>query len=362
MPQQLFTPFELGSVTLSNRLVMAPMTRCRATPEHVPTPIMADYYGSRAEAGLLITEGIAPVGDGCGYARIPGLWNEAQVAAWKPVTQAVHEKGGKIAAQLMHTGRIGHFNNMPPGSRILAPSAVVAPGEMYTDSAGPQAHPVPEAMSEADLAATQAGFVQAAQNAVAAGFDFVELHGANGYLLDQFLTPSVNQRKDDYGGSIQGRAKFVLEVAAATAAAIGAERVGIRLSPYGAFNGIESWDSMPGDFTWLAEELGKLNLAYLHIVDHSSQGAPEVPADFKQELKKAFAGPFILSGGYDAERAEADLIEGKGDLVAFGRPFISNPDLAHRFKNQIALSDPDPSTFYTPGPKGYTDYAPAQAS
>lgn len=359
MPEQLFTPFDLGSLSLSNRVVMAPMTRCRATAEHVPTEIMADFYGSRADAGLLITEGIAPVANGCGYARIPGLWNDDQVTAWKPITEAVRKAGGRISAQLMHTGRVSHPNNMPSGSRVLAPSAVAAPGEMYTDSEGPQPHPVPEAMSSADLQEAKAGYVKAAKNAIAAGFDYVELHGANGYLLDQFLTPSVNQRSDDYGGDLQARAKFVLEVAAETAAAIGAERVGIRLSPYGAFNGIESWQSMPSDFVWLAQELGKLNLAYLHIVDHSSQGAPEVPASFKQELKDAFAGPFILSGGYDAERANKELGEGRGDLVAFGRPFIANPDLTTRFQKGLALNEPDPSTFYTPGPQGYTDYPTA---
>ncbi len=356
MSTDLFTPFPLGALQLPNRIVMAPMTRSRATADHVPTAIMADYYAARADGGLLITEGTAPDANGCGYARIPGLWNDEQVQAWKVVTDAVHARGGRIAVQLMHTGRVGHDLNLPSGGEILAPSAVAAPGEMFTDSKGPLPHPTPRAMTSEEVEQAVEGFVQAGRNAIEAGFDMVEIHGANGYLVDQFLSPNTNQRTDAWGGDIAGRARFALEVARRMADAIGADRVGIRLSPFGVFNGITPWDGLAGDFTWLAGELGKLDLAYLHVVDHSAMGAPEVPASIKTAMKEAFGGAFILSGGYDRARGDADLQAGKGDLVAFGRPYISNPDLVTRLKVGAPLAEPDFGTFYTPGPEGYTDY------
>ncbi len=356
MSQKLFSSFSLGSVTLPNRLVMAPMTRCRATPDHVPTDIMAEYYGMRASAGLLITEGTAPVANGAGYARIPGLWNQEQIDGWKKITDAVHAKGGRIAVQLMHTGRIGHPNNLPQGAQILAPSATRAPGEMYTDSEGMQGYPVAEEMNAAQIEEAIEGFVTASKNAVKAGFDLIELHGANGYLIEQFFAPNTNQRNDEFGGDVAGRGRFALEVARRCVEAVGAERVAIRLSPFGVASGIEPWDEIASDFVWLGTKLGELNLAYLHVADHSSMGAPPVPAEFKKKLQAAFAGPFILSGGYDQKRAEADLQEERGDMVAFGRPFISNPDLVSRLQEDKPLADPDMNTFYTPGEKGYTDY------
>ncbi|UOM34625.1 alkene reductase [Acuticoccus sp. I52.16.1] len=352
----LFSAFELGDVTLANRIVMAPMTRSRATG-NIPNDLMAEYYGARAAgAGLLITEGTAPSANGLGYPRIPGLFSPAQVAGWRKVTDAVHQGGAKIFAQVMHTGRIGHPHNLPEGGAILAPSALAAPGEMYTDQEGPLPHPTPRAMRESEIHSAIDEFVAAARNAVEAGFDGVELHGANGYLIDQFINPIANQRKDGWGGTPDARNRFAIEVSRRVAEAIGPQRVGIRLSPYGAFNGLTAFDGIDAQFTELAGALGKLGLAYLHIVDHSAMGAPEVPQAIKDAMRDAFAGTVILSGGYDAEKAEADLAAGKGELVAFGRPFIANPDLPRRFLDGADLNEPKPDTFYTPGVAGYTDY------
>jgi N-ethylmaleimide reductase len=352
----LFTPHTLGPLTLPNRVVMAPMTRSRATTDHTPTPMMTAHYTARADAGLLITEGTAPNADGCGYARIPGLWSVQQVEAWREVTDAVHAAGGRIAVQLMHTGRVGHPLNMPDGATLLAPSALALEGVMYTDSAGPQPHPTPRAMTASEVEGAISGFVHAARNAIAAGFDLVELHGANGYLIDQFLSPNTNQRADAWGGEVEGRARFALEVARQVTDAIGADRVGIRVSPGGVFNGIQPWESAEGDFIWLAQQLGALKLAYLHIVDHSSMGAPPVSDELKAGLREAFGGTVILSGGYDRARADADIAAGKGQLVAFGRSFLANPDLVARLQTGADLNAPDFGTFYSPGPKGYNDY------
>lgn len=355
-PVTLFTPTPLGKITLRNRVVMAPMTRSRATG-NTPNALMQTYYQQRASAGLIITEGVSPSPNGLGYARIPGLFNAAQVAGWKPITESIHQAGGAVFVQLMHTGRVGHAANLPEGGRILAPSAVAAPGTMWTDSSGMQAHPVPDAMTEADIAHAIAEYAQSAKLAVEAGFDGVELHGANGYLIDQFLNSASNQRTDQWGGSIENRIRFAVEVAKATVAAIGADRVGMRISPYGVFNGMVSDADMEAVFERLVAEISTLGLVYLHIVDHSSMGAPEVSPALKAKLREAFGGVYILSGGYDsAARANQDLDAKRGDLVAFGRPFISNPDLVEKLRTNTALTAADFGTFYTPGEKGYTDY------
>jgi N-ethylmaleimide reductase len=233
---------------------------------------------------------------------------------------------------------------------------VAAAGEMYTDAEGMKPLPVPAAMSTADIEAAIAEFVQAAKNAVAAGFDGIELHGANGYLLEQFIRPNANRRTDRYGGSIENRARFVLEVAQATIAAIGKDKVGIRLSPYGVFNDMPLYPEMEADYAFLARKLNEAGLAYIHLVDHSAQGAPVVPNSIKDTFRREFQRTLILSGGYDAARAESDLSAGKGDLIAFGKPFLANPDLVSRWREGTAVNAPDASTFYTPGPKGYTDY------
>lgn len=353
---QLRSTFSLGDLTLKNRAVMSPMTRSRAIG-NVPNDLMAEYYGQRADdAGLIITEGTSPSPNGLGYARIPGLFSEAQVAGWKKVTDAVHAKGGRIFAQLMHTGRIGHANNLPKGAEVIGPSAVKAAGSMYTDQEGPQEHPTPRALTEAEVEATIEEFVTASKNAIAAGFDGIELHGANGYLIDQFLNPGANQRSDAWGGSPEKRNRFATEIAKRAAAAIGAKRVGIRVSPYGAFNDLTAFEGIDAQYEALAAELGKLGIGYIHIVDHSAMGAPKVPDAIKDAIRKAFGGTIILSGGYDAPRAEADLKAGRGELVAFGRPFLANPDLLRRFEADAALNDPKFDLFYTPGPEGYTDY------
>jgi N-ethylmaleimide reductase len=355
MTATLFSPAQVGELHLANRIVMAPMTRSRAIG-NVPNAIMAAYYAQRADAGLILTEGVAPCADGLGYARIPGLFTQAQVDGWRAVTDAVHANGGKIVVQLMHTGRVGHPANLPAGGRILAPSAIATPGEMWTDTEGMQPHPEPIAMSEADIQAAIAAYVHASENAIAAGFDGVELHGANGYLIDQFLHASSNQRTDAWGGDAAGRTRFAIEVARAVAAAIGAGRVGMRISPYGAFNGQAAGPDEDAMYLHLAGELSSIGLAFLHVVDHSSMGAPPLPATLKPALREAFHGTFILSGGYDAASAEADLAAGKGDLVAFGRPFISNPGLVRKLRTGEALTPPDFATFYTPGEAGYLDY------
>jgi N-ethylmaleimide reductase len=352
----LFSPTKLGPLALKNRLVMSPMTRNRAT-DNVPNDLMVEYYAQRAVSpGLIITEGTSPSPNGLGYPRIPGIFSAAQVAGWKRVTDAVHAKGTKIFVQLMHTGRIGHTNNLPAGASVLGPSAVAAAGEMYTDAEGPKAHPVPKAMTEADIKTAIGEYEHSAKNAVAAGFDGIELHGANGYLIEQFIRPTSNKRTDAYGGSIGNRARFALEVVAASIAAIGKEKVGIRLSPYGAFNDLPPYPEMEADYTYLAREFNRLGLLYVHLVDHSSMGAPTVPQSIKDTFRKEFKGAIILSGGYDAARAESDLAAGRADLIAVGRPLLANPDLVERWRAGAALNAPDAATFYMPGPKGYTDY------
>jgi len=355
----LFSETTLGSLKLQNRLVMAPLTRCRAEG-NVPNALMAGYYAQRACAGLIVTEGTSPSPNGLGYARIPGVFSQAQIEGWTGVASAIHAKGAKVFMQLMHTGRVSHPLNLPPGARMMAPSAVAAAGEMYTDEEGMKPQPVPQAMSAADIAATLQEYVQAAKNARAAGMDGVELHAANGYLLEQFIRPNSNVRTDRYGGAIENRARFPLEVAAAVAQAIGKDRVGIRLSPFGVFNDMPIYDEMEADYTYLTELLNNLGLAYLHIVDHSSQGAPEVPDSIKKTMRRLFKQSLILSGGYDAQRAERDLAAGNGDLIAVGRGFLANPDLVARWQADAPLNEVDMNTFYTPGPKGYTDYPPMQ--
>ncbi len=351
---RLFSEYRLGDVTLHNRIIMSPMTRSRAI-DNLPNDLMVNYYRQRASAGLIITEGTSPSPNGLGYPRIPGIFSEAQLEAWKPVTAAVHEQGGSIFMQLMHTGRVSHPLNLPAGARVLAPSAVAAAEQMYTDAEGMQPLPVPEAMTTDDIRTAIDEYVQAAHNAVAAGFDGIELHGANGYLLEQFIRPNSNQRDDEYGGSIENRARFMLEVVEATTEAIGHHRVGIRLSPFGVFNDMPLYDEMEADYAYLAQELDATDLIYVHLVDHSSMGAPEVPASMKEDIRNEFCGTLILSGGYDAERAENDM-PGKADLIAVGRPFLANPDLPERWKTNAQLNEPDYDTFYTPGEKGYTDY------
>lgn len=353
---KLFTSAKIGSFTVANRIVMAPMTRCRAIG-NVPNELIAEYYRQRSGAGLIVTEGTSPSPNGLGYARIPGLFNQEQAEGWKKVTSAVHAAGGKIVVQFMHSGRISHLVNMPEGARVLAPSAVQAAGQMWTDAQQMQDFTVPEAMTAEDLVNTKAEFVAAAKLAMEAGFDGVELHGANGYLLEQFLSPVSNVRTDTYGGSIENRCRFVIEVAAAVAEAIGKENTGIRLSPYGVASDMPQYPEIEATYDYLSTQLNHIGLAYIHLVDHSAMGAPAVPVEIKKLIRKNFTNTLILAGGYDKESAEADLESGLCDLVGFGRPFINNPDLVERYKNDEPLSqDLKMDLFYSADEKGYTDY------
>lgn len=357
---KLFSSYQLAATSLKNRVVMSPMTRNRAIG-NLPNDLMAEYYRQRAGAGLIITEGTSPSPHGLGYARIPGIFSKEQIEAWKHVTRAVHIRGGKIFIQLMHAGRVGSVLNLPSGAELLAPSVVAMSGKMWTDRQGEQACDIPRAMTSDDIESAINEYAQAAKNAISAGFNGVEIHGANGYLITQFLDPASNQRTDSYGGDSSKRNRFAVDVAAAIVAAIGAERVGIRLSPYGVFN------DMSGDYTGIAEQyselvaaLGGLKLAYLHMVDHSSMGAPQPDAAVVQALCQTFrhsgGGSIILSGGYDPKRAEIDLASGAADLIAFGRPFIANPDLVERMQAGLPFAVPDQATFYTSGRAGYSDY------
>lgn len=353
---KLFSAIKVGSLELKNRIVMAPMTRCRAIG-NMPNDLMVSYYQQRATAGLIITEGTSPSPNGLGYARIPGIFSEAQIIGWKKITAAVHKSGGKIIVQLMHTGRISHILNMAPGTQILAPSAIKATGQMWTDVKQMQDYPTPKAMTAEDIVLTQAEYVKAATNAIAAGFDGVELHGANGYLLEEFLSPVSNVRIDKYDGNIENRCRFVIEVATAVATAIGKDKTGIRLSPYGVAGDMPNYPEIDATYDYLSKELNKLDIAYIHLVDHSAMGAPTVPVEIKQLIRANFKNTLILCGGYDKESAETDIESGLCDLVGFGRPFINNPDLVERLEYDHELSQNlKTDLFYTAEEKGYTDY------
>ena len=357
MPEDtLFSSFKLGPLTLPSRIVMSPMTRSRSIG-NVPDDLVATYYGQRASAGLIVTEGTSPSPNGLGYARIPGLYSDEQVAGWKKVTETVHQKGGRIFVQLMHTGRVTHPKNLPQGGRVLGPSAIAAPGEMFTDEDGTQPFPVPEVMTDADIAAAVKEYGTSSAQAIKAGFDGVELHGANGYLIEQFLNTASNTRTDSWGGSVPNRIRFALATVDAAIAAIGAERLGIRLSPYGVFNGSQPDAETDVLYTTLAAELDKRHLAYVHLIDHSSMGAPKPKPELFDAIRRGFKGAVIRAGGFDAVApAEAMLKEGKADLIGFGRTFLANPTLPEKLREGAPLTPPDMSTFYTPGPKGYTDY------
>ena len=359
MTKNLLSPYKKSGLSLKNKVVMAPMTRSRAI-NNIPNDLMATYYQQRAGAGLIITEGTSPSPNGLGYARIPGIYSQEQVEGWRKTTEAVHEKGAKIFVQLMHTGRVSHPLNMPQGAKILAPSAVVAKGDMWTDQEGMQPQPAPRAFTLTELRETIQEFVNAAKNAVKAGFDGVELHAANGYLLEQFLNPATNQRTDEYGGSVENRARFILEIAAAVTEAIGKEKVGIRLSPYGVFNDMPHYNEIDQTYQYLTKELDKLGLTYIHLINFTTMDDPTKLQKLVKDIRNSFKNTLILCGGYTQERAEKDLQNNQADLIAFGRPFISNPDLVERFETGAELVQPDPNTFYSADEKGYIDYPTLQ--
>lgn len=342
----LFSSVRVGALNLPSRLVMAPMTRNR-TPGQVPNALNAAYYAQRASAGLIVTEGTTPDASGRGYIDIPGLYNAAQVEGWREVASEVHAKGGHIFVQLMHTGRISHPDFLD-GAAPVAPSAIAAPGEIYTHQ-GMKPHGTPRALEAAEIPALVATYGRAATLAREAGLDGVEVHGANGYLPGQFLAPNANKRTDEWGGSVENRARFLLGAVDAAVAAIGADRVGVRLSPGGVFNDIHDPDA-PATYAHVAAELAKRDLAYLHIFN--TNPGFDVPALIRANYK----GTLILNGGYDRARAEADIASGLADLIAFGVPFLANPDLPARLAQGAALNAADQSTFYGGGAKGYTDY------
>ena len=355
----LFSPFQLGPYALSHRVVMAPLTRMRAGHGEVPTTLMATYYSQRATpGGLLISEATPVSPRGFGYAHTPGVFTREQVAGWRLVTDAVHARGGYIFLQLWHVGRQSHQDLQPGGALPVAPSAIMAIGEAYTDT-GPKAHPVPRALELAEIAGVVAEFRQGAAYALAAGFDGVEIHGANGYLPDQFLQDGSNTRTDRYGGVIENRARFLLEIVEAVRAVWGGDRVGVRLSPEGGYGSMS--DSDPAaTFGYVADALNAYELAYLHLVEPRVRGNDTVDAEAEpvatRELRRIYKGPIIAAGGFDRASAEAIVTAGDADLVAFGRRFISNPDLVERLRNDQTLNAYDRSTFYGGDWRGYTDY------
>jgi N-ethylmaleimide reductase len=358
MAPTVFDSYTLGTTTLRNRSVMAPMTRSRATG-NLPNELMATYYRQRASAGLIVTEGTSPSPNGLGYARIPGIFSEDQATGWRSVTDAVHDEGGAIFVQLMHAGRVGHPLNIPGGAAPLAPSAVPLEGKMFTDQEGMLPYPLARAMTTEEVEKTVGEYALAAKLADQAGFDGVELHGANGYLIEQFLSPHTNLRDDSWGGSVAKRRRFAIETARAAVKVLGEGRVGMRLSPYGAFNGMVPYPEIDESYVALVKDLAEVGVAYVHLVDHSSMGAPPVSEELVREIRETFPRTIILSGGYDLARANAMLAERRADLIAFGRPWLANPDLLDRLRVGTALNPHDFSTFYTPGEKGYTDYPQA---
>jgi N-ethylmaleimide reductase len=357
----VFSPYTLGPLQLKNRMVMAPLTRSRAEGNNVPSPMAATYYSQRASAGLIVTEATQAGARGQGYVSTPGIYNDAQIAAWKKITDAVHQKGGLIFVQLWHVGRISHpvFRN---GELPVAPSAIAPRGvQTYTDQ-GFQDIPTPRALETAEIPGIIAEFRQAAINARSAGFDGIEIHGANGYLLDQFLEDGTNQRTDEYAGSVENRSRLLFEVISAITDVWDSNRVGVRLSPGGTFN--DMCDSHPQHtFGYVVKRLATLNLAYLHLVEPSPpQGEHPMPDLSARYFRPLYPGTLIVAGGYTHEKANAVLQEGLADLVAFGQFFIANPDLVERFKRNAPLNPPDRGSFYGGTDKGYIDYPTLEES
>ncbi len=360
--QPLFQALTLGPLTLPNRIVMSPMTRCRTTqPGDVPNALMARYYAQRASAGLIITEATQISRQGQGYSFTPGIYSEAQVEGWRGVTDAVHEAGGRIALQLWHVGRMSHAVFHADGQPV-APSALSPDAQVWVvgdDGEGRMVDcPVPRAMTGQDIAAVIDDFRRAAANAMRAGFDAVEIHGANGYLLDQFLRTTSNHRDDDYGGDIARRIRLVREVVMAVAGEAGADRTGIRLAPFITQRNMNCPQIIP-TILELARQLDKSGLAFVHLSEADWDDAPQIPTSFRETLRDAYHGRIIVAGKYDRQRADAILSAGHADLVAFGRPFIANPDLPSRLAARQPLASFDPALLFGGDGRGYTDYPPA---
>lgn len=350
----LFDPIQLGAIAAPNRVLMAPLTRGRATRGHVPTPIMADYYAQRAGAGLIISEATGISQQGLGWPFAPGVWSDEQVAAWKPVTAAVHARGGHIVAQLWHMGRIVHSSL--GGGQPVSSSATAAPGDAHTYE-GKQPYEVARPLDVNEIPGLIADYVTAARNALEAGFDGVQIHAANGYLIDQFLRDGANQREDIYGGSPENRVRLLREVTQAVADAIGADRTSVRLSPNGDSQGVD--DSDPASlFAVAAQALDAIGIAFLELREpgpDGSFGATDVPRQ-SPLIRQHFSGPLVLNSDYDLARAQADLDSGLADAISFGRPFLANPDLIDRLKTGAPVNQPEMAVFYSQGAEGYTDF------
>jgi len=350
----LFSPMTLGELELPNRLVMAPLTRLRSGQEGIPGPLVAEHYRQRASLGLIVSEGTYPSPAGRSYPGQPGIVTPDQIAGWKKVTDAVHAEGGRIFAQIMHGGRVSH-EDITGGHQVVAPSAIAVEAETRT-SKGKQAHPVPHALTTDELPGVLQEIVQGSRNAIEAGFDGVELHSANGYLLHEFLAPSSNQRDDTYGGTPENRARFVIEVVKAVVEAVGAERVGIRISPEHNVQGVTELDAADVRETYrlLVDAIAPLNLAYLSILHKDPTG------ELVQDLRSRFNGAFLVNTGFGVittrDEAISLVADGHADAVVVGRPAIANPDLARRWREGLPVNEPNASTFYADGAEGYTDY------
>ncbi|GAB3354147.1 alkene reductase [Arachidicoccus ginsenosidivorans] len=351
--EKLFTPFDKNGLKLKNHIVMAPMTRSRAL-DNIPNQLMATYYGQRSEAGLIITEATAINPDALGYTRIPGIFNQQQIAGWKLSTDAVHASGSKIFLQLVHSGRIGHVDNLPVGAKLVGVSDIRASGQIYTDTRQMQDFSQPKALSTAEVETVIEDCVTAARNAIQAGFDGVELHSANGYLMEQFLNPHINNRTDRFGGSIENRARFLLTVAAKISAAIGRSNVGVRFSPYSTFNDLPAYEpqQVHETYQYLADKLNEIGICYIHLALN-----PDADKATYEAVREKFTGNLLYCNGLDMQSAEKILEGGSADLVGFGRHFIANPDLVTRLQQKAALQQPDFTTFYAAGEQGYIDYS-----
>lgn len=348
---KLLEPMRLGELTLANRAIMAPLTRGRAGMEHLPNALMAEYYAQRASAGLIVTECTMVLPNTSAFIAEPGIYSPEQVEAWKQTTQAVHAKGGKIFLQIWHAGRAAH-PNMCNGQQPISASAIAIEGDTHTPQ-GKAAYVVPRAVSDDEIPGLVKAFAHAARSAIHAGFDGVEVHGANGYLVDQFLRDGSNKRTGNYGGSVENRARFLFEVLAAVSAEIGSERVGLRLSLLNSYNSMADSDPV-GLATFLGERLNEFKLAYLHVMRTDFFGVQQ--GDVLTPIRAAYQGVIISNTGYSAEEAEQAIQSGQADAIAFGTGFLANPDLPERIRTGAAWNAPNPTTFYSPGAEGYTDY------
>ena len=351
---KLFDSFDLAGLKLSSRVVMAPLTRRRATNNNVPVKIMAEYYGQRAGAGLIIAEGTSPSTNGVGYCNMPALCNKEQMNAWIPITKNVHDNGGKIFLQVMHSGRVGHLNNLPSGAKLLGPSAIAQAGEVTTYDYGKQKYSVPLSMSLEDIDMAVKEFSTCAQLAIKAGFDGVEIHGAHGYLPNQFINQASNFRTDEYGGSINNRLRFLFRIIDSTIAEIGSNKVSLRISPFSYADVNEDPIKLRKLYLELLANLNSRKLAYLHL-SHMGEAVSE-KFELWKEMRSIYAGVLMLCGDYTKEKAEEALQNGDADLIAFGRDYIANPDLVDRFKNNWKLKKRDKEFWYTNSSRGYTDY------